>query len=253
MDYSRQYSLLNPSDIGKKTIAVVGAGATGSYVTLMLAQMGWGDRSENKGKIKVFDGDVVKEHNLANQAYELCHVGKQKVEALKDLIERKSGIEIEAFNEMVTPETASKLFNDIRANYVFLLTDTMKSRKEIFESCLQYSFDTDLVIETRMGLDKGRVYTFNPNMQSEVDAWQKTLYSDEEAEVSLCGTSASIVPTVMNLASRAVWCMMHHFDVNHGSSGYTEKAGKIRELVNEVQFVLPDSENCILTSNFPKL
>lgn len=253
MDYSRQFSLLNPVDIGKKTIAVVGAGATGSYVTMMLAQMGWGDRSVNKGQIKVFDGDIVKEHNLANQAFFKEHVGMLKVNALKDLISKKCSIEIEAFNDMITPETAHKYMAEIRSNYVFLLTDTMQSRREIFDACLQYSFNTDLVIETRMGLDKGRIYSFNPNIASEVDAWKNTLYSDEEAEVSLCGTSASIIPTVMNLASRAVWCMLHHFDVNHGTSGFTEKARKEMKLMNEVQFSLPDnSETCLMVSSFHK-
>lgn len=254
MDYSRQFTLLNPKDIGNKTIAVVGAGATGSYVALMLAQMGWGDKSENKGKIKVFDGDIVKEHNLANQAYDKSHVGMPKVEALKEVILKKCEIEIVTFNDMITPESASKYIGDLKANYVFLLTDTMKSRKEIYESCLQYSFNTDLIIETRMGLDKGRVYAFNPNLKSEADAWKNTLYSDEEAEVSLCGTSTSVIPTVLNLASRAVWCLLHHFDVNHGSSGYTEKSGKPIELKNEVQFSLPDldAETCLLVSSFPK-
>ena len=254
MDYSRQHSLLNPVDVGNKTIAVVGAGATGSYATLMLAQMGWGDRSENKGQIIVFDGDVVKEHNLANQAYDMSHIGMAKVDALKDVVKRKCGTDITVFNEMVDPDMDPDHINKVKSNYVLLLTDTMKSRGEIFDMCLQYSFNTDLIIETRMGLDKGRVYSFNPNMPSEVDAWKNTLYSDEEAEVSLCGTSTSIVPTVMNLASRAVWTLLHHFDVNYGTSGYTEKSGKRVELSNEVMFSLPDnSESCLIVSSFPKI
>lgn len=251
MDYSRQSNIIRPNDIGNKTIAVIGAGATGSYVALMLAQMGWGDKTENKGQIRVFDGDVVKEHNLANQAYDMTHIGMKKVDALKDLILRKCDIEIKTFDDMVTPETGPKYLNDIRSTYVFLLTDTMKSRREIFDACLLYAFDVDLVIETRMGLDKGRIYSFNPNIGSQVEAWKKTLYSDDEAEVSLCGTSASVVPTVMNLASRAVWCMMHHFDNNYGTTEYTDKNGKEKELKNEIMFSLPDnSETCLLVSNF---
>ena len=136
MDYLRQLNLLDPSQIGKKTITLVGCGATGSYVALALAQMGWGDQHRGQGILRVFDGDVIEEHNICNQVFEPSQIGKQKVEALKEIILRKCGFEIETYNEMVTEKTDSKL---LQSNYVFLLTDTMKSRKEIFEKFLQFS------------------------------------------------------------------------------------------------------------------
>lgn len=234
MDYSRQLALLDPATIGKKSVTIIGVGATGSYVALQLAQMGWGNSVQDQGTMKVWDGDIVEEHNLVNQAYDRSHIGMPKVMALADVIMRKCGFSIETHNEMVTNQ------NDVRSTYVFLLTDTMASRKDIFKNVLQYSFTTDLVIETRMGIDKGRVYAFDPNNPVEVEEWQKTLYDDDQAEVSACGASASIIPTVYNLASRAVWRLIHHFDLKYGKEYLKRGEATAPKVLSELQFVFPE-------------
>jgi molybdopterin/thiamine biosynthesis adenylyltransferase len=232
MDFTRQLKQLNPDMIGKKKAVLVGAGATGSYVAYILAKLGWGDSSAGHGVLSVWDGDVVEDHNLCNQLYEPTHVGKAKVEALDEIIFRACGFHIDTHCEMVTDQ------QDLReGKYIFLLTDTMKSRSEIFEKCIQYSFNTDLVIETRMGLGDGRVYAFNPNNMDETEAWKRTLYSDEEASESLCGASSSIVATAMFTASLAVWRLLHHFDVTYGEN-FTKAQMKDEALVNETLFAL---------------
>jgi len=231
MDYTRQLKLINPEDIGNKSISIVGVGATGSYIASILAQMGWGNAPMNQGKMKVFDGDVVEEHNLANQIYEKSHIGMSKAEALKEIISRKCGFEIEAHNEMVTDQ------DSVKSNYVMLLTDTMSSRKEIFEKCIKHSFNTDLVVETRMGLQNGRIYAFNPHMQDDVDQWMNTLYTDDEAEVSLCGAQASIITTVMFIASIASGRIIQHFNYRYGKDNLREKDEPFH-MWNEVHFSL---------------
>jgi len=235
MDYLRQLGLLDPHDIDKKSVTLVGCGATGSYVALALAQLGWGNSPMGQGVLRVFDGDVVEEHNLCNQAYEISHIGKPKVEALKEIILRKCGFEIETYNEMVDENTDKKL---IQSNYVFILTDTMSSRKEIFEKFLQFSFKTDLVIETRMGLRDGRVYAFNPNSIDQKKYWVDSLYTDKEAEVSHCGASASIITTVMYLASLASQRLVQHFNREYGQNNSDDKKEDELPMWNEVYFSL---------------
>lgn len=233
MDYMRQISLLDPKQIKNKSITLVGAGATGSYIALTLAQLGWGNSPHEQGILKVFDGDVVEEHNLANQVYEESHIGKSKVEALKEIILRKCGFEIEVHNEFVTDQKA------VQSTYVFLLTDTMASRKEIFDKCLKYSMNTDMIVETRMGLRDGRVYAFNPHNGEERDEWEKSLYSDEEATDSVCGASASIITTATFLASMACGRVIQHFNMNYGAGN--EKINQ-QKIWNEAQFSLyPES------------
>ena len=239
MNFSRQLGLLNPDQIKDKSIAVIGVGATGSYVASYLAQMGWGDSAHGQGVLKVFDGDVVEEHNLANQVYEPCHIGKPKVEALKETILRKYGFEIEAYNQMVDDKTESDL---IRSTYVFLLTDTMSSRKDIFERHLKFPFSTDLLVETRMGLRDGRIYSFNPNNNAHVEEWKKTLYSDNVAEASLCGGSQSIVSTVGFLSSLAIGRILQHFNMKYGPDNIRSDKNSPYQQWNEVQFSLyPES------------
>jgi molybdopterin/thiamine biosynthesis adenylyltransferase len=233
MDYIRQLSLLDPARIGNKSITLVGAGATGSYVALALAQLGWGDTARGQGILRVFDGDKVEEHNLCNQAYEISHIGKPKVEALKEIILRKCGFEIDVHNEMVGEDSDRKL---IQSNYVFILTDTMSSRKEIFEKYLQHSTRTDMVIETRMGLRGGRIYAFNPHSLDHKEEWTGTLYKDEAADDSSCGASASIVTTVMYVASLATQRVVQHFRMN--DSQVDPEAESELPLWNEVQFTL---------------
>lgn len=239
MDFNRQLGLLNPQSIGAKSVAIIGAGATGSHAALYLAQMGWGDTRIGQGIMRVFDGDTVSEHNLPNQVYEKSHIGKPKVDALKEIIIRKCGFEIEAYNEMVVDQPA------VQANYVLLLTDTMSSRKEIFEKCLQFSFKTDLVVETRMGLTQGRVYSFCPANRDEVDVWAKTLYSDSEAEVSMCGASASILSTTTFLASVAVGRVIHHFNLKYGDGENRKRVGE--RMWNVMQFSLYPEEVILQT------
>lgn len=220
MDYNRQMKLLDVSKIQKQSITIIGAGATGSHVSLLLTQMGWGNQNCDQGALNVWDFDKVEEHNLANQIFEPSHIGKQKVDALNEIIQRKCGFGVNVFNEKVVDQT-----HGVQSTYVFLLTDTMASRREIFEKCLRYSFNTQLVIETRMGLGEGRVYAFNPANREHVKEWEKSLYSDKEAEVSACGTSMSIAVTAWFIASLATARVIQHFN------GFTD-------IWNEMHFVL---------------
>ena len=235
IDYLRQLEILNPKDFGDRKVTVVGAGATGSFVVSLLAQIGIKN-------ISVWDFDVVEEHNLPNQIYTIKQIGQLKVEALKELIKEKSGFDIEIHNERVVDQIKNP------GEYFFLLTDTMASRREIFEKCIEgRAFNTDLVIETRMDADCGRIYAFNPNSPKQVKEWKATLYTDEEATTSLCGASISIAPTVSFLASLAVWKLIQSFDVVRGPNR-TQKKGKEEALYNETTFQLGPEE--IITRRF---
>lgn len=214
-------------------MSVIGVGATGSIVSFQLAQLGWGNSPQNQGVLKLFDGDTVAEHNCSNQMFYPDQVGKLKVDAMNEIIMRKCGFTVEAHPIMVTDQP------EVSSTYVFLLTDTMKSRKEIFENCLRYSFDTELVIETRMGLKTGRVYAFNPHSPEDVKAWSDTLYSDDDAEVSLCGASQSIVTTASFVASLAVSRLIQHFNLSiAGKGSLRDKNGQEPPIWNEAIFTL---------------
>ena len=202
-----QESILNPDEFKGKSISVIGAGATGSYLVTMLAKAGIG--TKGCGDIKVFDFDVVEKKNLLNQDFEPKHVDMLKATALAEKCLENYGSELKVYDMRVKDQ------KEAQSTYVFLLTDTMSSRAEIVEEAMKYAVGTDLIIETRMSATEGRIYAFNPNNRAELEEWKNTLYSDDEAETSLCGTEASIAVSPSLLANLAFLTFAQHFNANH--------------------------------------
>jgi hypothetical protein len=206
MDYTRQLEVFKPWEF-TTPVHIIGAGATGSWVALFLAKLG----IEN---ITVYDFDVVEKHNLPNQLFSPRDIGELKVTALRRLIKQMTGISIKA--KPVKVDGTCRL-----SGIVFMLTDTMASRKEIFEQAIKMKPSVKLLIETRMGLRGGRVYSVIPQNVEQTNEYEKTLYSDDEASVSACGASQSIVATATLTASHAVWQLLNYN--NHGTiNSYNE-------------------------------
>ena len=195
-DFSRQEELFNAEKVNFP-VHIIGAGATGSWLALILAKLGIKD-------ITVYDFDKVEEHNLPNQFFKEDNVGSAKIQALRENISEQTGTVIKVRNKEVKKGNA-----DLKG-FVFVLTDTMHSRKEIFESLLEGNKDVLRVVETRMGLTHGRVYFINPNNEKQVERYKENFYSDEEAEVSFCGTSQSVVTTAIGIAQLAVWKLIKY-------------------------------------------
>lgn len=196
-DYWRQLDLFSPEKFGDKPVHVVGVGATGSYVAYLLAKMG-------VSNLHLWDFDEVEPHNLPNQMFRLKDVGRSKVEALSEIITEATGIVPTPHNEPVTGDT--KL-----SGIVFLLVDSMDVRKDIWKGALKFKLPVELMIETRMAIDNGRVYAIRPSNPGDIKLWEGTLYSDEEAEESPC-TSRSVAPTVALIASLAAWKLIKFFN-----------------------------------------
>ena len=208
IDPLRHLSVFDPHAFGQRRVDVIGAGATGSRITLSLAKLG----VEN---LHVWDFDQVEEHNVANQVYGLGDIGSPKVDALAEIVKVQTGLAITAYNERVD---GTQPLGDV----VFVLTDTMASRKKIWEGAFRLKMRTSLMIETRMGADSGRIYAVNPNRPKEVKGWEATLYSDDEAEVSACGASVSVGPTAELISGLAVWQMIRWFAIEQGGDDELE-------------------------------
>ena len=186
-DYWRQLDVFDPSKFNIP-VTVIGAGALGSWITMILAKSGVED-------ITVYDRDVIDSHNPPNQLYGINDGNKIKVDALKERIKTDTGIEIKIFNEFVAKDSKLK-------GIVYVCTDTMSSRKEIWENCLKYNIEIPLVVETRLGAEIGKIYTINPLDPNHIEKYEQTLYSDEEAEESPC-TYRSIITVVVTMSGIA--------------------------------------------------
>lgn len=179
---------------------IVGAGATGSTLVELLANLG-------AKRIRVYDPDTVSVENIAPQLpYGRQHIGMLKVEALRSIILEKVGLEIEALPLAVDGTTPLE-------GVVFLLTDTMGSRQDIWEGAIKYAVNVPFMIETRMGARDGRIYAINPMNPTQVTGWESRWYPDEETEVvTACGGSISVGPTASFLSSLAVWQFIRWFN-----------------------------------------
>lgn len=208
VDPLRHRSVFSPDKFGCRQIDVIGAGATGSRIAMELAKLG-------VQNLHVWDFDEVEEHNIANQVFGVGDIGKSKVEALAERIENDTGLKIEAHNEEVTGR-------HILGSIVFLLTDTMSSRKAIWEGALRYKPAVNAVIETRMGRDEGRVYTLSPTSPPEIELWESTLCEDEEASDSLCGARVTVGPTAVLVTAYAIWAFIRWFEWESGEGAKPE-------------------------------
>lgn len=194
LDITRHVDVFDPETF-KRRVDVIGCGATGSRVILELSKLGISE-------IHAWDGDIVEPHNLANQVFSQAHLGQPKAMAIRGLVSETIG------EDVVIPHReycdGTQQFGDV----VFLLTDTMQSRKDIFTKAIKLKIRTKLLIETRMGVDEGRLYCFNPMKPSHIRGWEATLYDDDEAEVSACGGQITVGSTAAILAGMAVWAMI---------------------------------------------
>lgn len=196
----RHQEIFDPSP--QPPVTLIGCGAIGSHIFTSLVELGLQN-------ITAIDFDVIEAHNLANQAFLHRHIGWPKIEALKDLYDLKTG----------HPPPASCLFLNTRLpspsvsiqGIVFLAVDTMKARREIFDTCIKNNPEVFFVIENRMAATHGNVLSFPSACPLASKDWLASLTTDDpsQTEVSACGSSMTVGPTAKILANLAVWQFIH--------------------------------------------
>ena len=188
MDLSRHISVFNPASV-KNDIHIIGVGATGSFVAMQIARMG-------VPVLNIYDFDDVEIHNIPNQYYDTEDIGKLKIDALDEKLHKiNPDITVNKSNAKVTAEDISKM-----EGYVFLLVDSMKVRKELWEAA-KNNPNIINVWESRLGSDQARVYSLPIEKGKDYSKYEQDFYDDDNAEVSACGTSITVLPIVLQTAS----------------------------------------------------
>lgn len=197
LDLRRHMDLFDAYRFGDTPVHVIGAGATGSWLVLQLAKLGISN-------ITVWDFDEVEEHNIPNQLFGLQHIGMPKVEALAQIVKEYTGLDIKTKN--------AKFQQGRLSGYVFLMVDSMKGRWDIWTGSVKMKSAIKLLIEPRMGLNEARVYNVDPTNVTHQERYEACWYPDDEAEVSACGTSQSVITTAMLTASFCARQLVNHFN-----------------------------------------
>lgn len=196
LEVMRHMQLFNPFTYNTP-IHIIGAGATGSWLTLCLAKLGI-----DGSLINVYDFDVVEEHNIPNQSFAIYDIGKAKTNALSTLIKDTTHTAIKSHNEKYNFQRLS--------GYVFLMVDSMSERKRIWMDSIKLKPSVTHLIEPRMGLDECRIYNVNPMDLTQIKGYEANHYTDEEASVSACGASQSVITTAMCTAGHCVRQFINH-------------------------------------------
>lgn len=199
---TRHREFFDPEKWGQRRIDVIGVGATGSRISLGLAKLGIKN-------LHLWDDDKVEPHNIANQAFGLPDIGKLKVEAMKAHIKAMTGIDVTVHPERVK---GSEQLGEV----VFLLTDSLESRRTIFKAGIKLKFGRKLLIETRMGAEQGNVYIINPMKPSEVNGYEATLQKEVKVQRSECGTTVTIGSTAEFISGLAVSQFIRWFGIDSG-------------------------------------
>ena len=157
MDLTRQTDIIHRKKLCTPC-TVVGAGAIGSFVALILAKMGI-------PRIDIFDKDKVAEENLSNQWYKLDTIGKKKAYETERLIKEFSDSTIFGHAKNLGPENFGKL-KEFLHPIIISCVDSMTTRKEILDFAKK-KMDYQLFIDARMAGQVVNVFSINPKLNNE--------------------------------------------------------------------------------------
>lgn len=187
IDLSKSYEFFQPEKDDSR-IHIIGCGSVGSTVAENLARCG-------VTKMTLWDFDTVEKHNIVNQMFRECDIGKPKVEALADVI---TSINADAANDIkLMPEGWN---GKLLSGHVFLCVDSIEIRRDFVEkhidsSCLRAVFDF------RTSLESAQHYAADwSDIKMKKDLLNSMQFSHEEAAeetpVSACGITLGVATTV---------------------------------------------------------
>lgn len=176
-NHSHQYQLFAP-EAARKTV-VFGAGSVASHFVVSLAALGARD-------IEVWDADAVASHNVPMSAYRPKDVGRLKVEALRDIVQEKTGVELRIRPEMY--EGQEKLRNVSVVSCV----DTFAARKTIWAQ-VRMNPTIHLLCDTRIAEYYLEVLSVAPCDRTDIKRYEMLLRDDKEAKRQTCGRHGTIL------------------------------------------------------------
>lgn len=206
VSYLRHEGWFSPAHVSEVSLNIIGVGATGSWIGLIAAKMGFQD-------FTVWDADKVEEHNLANQIYDIEDVGSLKVDAFERVLRR--------FNPNIKVSKHPYFFekeheNELKGPLV-LTVDTMKARAVI---CEAFSFNPDVehVWETKLGFTHAEINSINNMNIDSINNFKSTLRDDSEVQEGPC--NLRICTTLVTLVAGTT---VHEICKKYVSSAKKEK------------------------------
>ena len=173
---SRYSGIIN--NLHEYSFHILGCGAIGSSAATQLARSG-------AMQFFLYDMDKVENVNVGVSQYNICHVGKDKVDALASLI-----LDI---NERAEVTFKNSEFNEYYYNgdkdIAILAFDTMNVRLEAVKIlCANSKQKPMCIIDGRMGAEHYQQYIIP---KPDVNKYEKIWYNDEEMSSDPCNAKAT--------------------------------------------------------------
>ena len=185
----KQGDYFQPIDDLKAPIHIIGTGAIGSTIAVMLTRMG-------VQELHLYDFDEVEMKNICNQEYFDSQIGHSKLGALSETL-----FDINP-NIILKTHTDGWKEGTRLSGYVFLCVDNIDLRRQIVEENI-YNKYIKAMFDFRMRLTDAQHYAAD---FKNLDYLLKTMqFTHEEAKaetpVSACGTDLNVITTVRTICS----------------------------------------------------
>ncbi len=186
MDHTRHADLFRAEDL---SLTLIGAGGIGAAAALALAKMG-------VGHLTVWDDDTVSEFNLATQLHRISDLGRQKVQALCQLVfEFSDDTDFVAIPDRLVPEDHWGLEDYI----VISAVDSIAARKGIWQAVRQGR--VRWYLDSRMAAEEFHLFTVD--MKSDTGWYEQMLAGEDDTNVvELPCTSKATIFTALVAAGQ---------------------------------------------------
>lgn len=173
--YTRQLGFFDPAAHTNAHATVVGLGGIGSFAAVSLAKLG-------VPTLSLIDFDTVEPHNVPNQFYSTDHVGLPKSHAVSDICA--------SYGAVTALPYASTFTDALAADYthtpvILSGLDSMAARTDVWHR-IKMTPATKLYLDARIAGQLILVYAVNPMNIDSIDAYERTLHSDDDAIDAPC-------------------------------------------------------------------
>ena len=207
MNLVKSQDYFNPLDVTNRC-HIIGCGSVGSTVAELLIRLGL-------TKITLYDFDYVSAHNLANQMFNDSDIGKQKTEAVKNML---LSINPDAKDDIVV--CSDGWTNKTKLDgFVFLCVDNIDLRREIAQKNVG-NMSIKAMFDFRTRLTDDQHYAADWKNAKQVSNLLKSMdFSHEEAQeatpMTACHVEMGVAPTVRIICSYGVANFMNFVRVKN--------------------------------------
>ncbi len=158
-DGTEENSLPDLAQLKEKKVLVVGAGGTGTYTALNLALTGF-------GRIDIYDGDTVEDHNRNRQIFFYGKVGKPKASSLAERLSKiNPDAEVRGFDEFIDEDSMDRISEE-GYDILFSEVDRWTPRKLLNDAAMHSSIP---LFDGAVGLDWGRINYYVPGFNKDLN------------------------------------------------------------------------------------